>query len=544
MTTTDIGQRFTLEEVRKSVQCFQGLYDKLNEDWETESKKYEHVEVFEMNGKTQTLPVRNYSNERGELQDPSLFPYHQSCYPLLDAYDSDNREEEHDDDNDDSSRDQQIAGSMPCSHKALHTVFYGPTSMLPTDINEKSTLLLKLLKHALSSLQKDYVLVSEILLCLKEDNMLRDVSILRSLLVVLLSEYDTGVWHDDEEDVVNMELERSAITETYRDLARILGSALDSASDEYTLALYSFVFFIFQREYGHLTDVTDRSNNMVRLKRNIVALRNENEEVGELDRLPFLLVGAIVQGLVRRIRCFHPVLTKDSDPISEVHLASFASCLRCLVSITEATIVAVPPGSWFAEERGLCLMVYVELFCGILRDEEGVFRFVDGAEPKPGYYPLAHHQILSLRLSNPFRYSDRIDQRIMQHEHETSLQPSIRKLLVEIFHTDLRDLAYVCFQHDYVMPKDLNFGYGDFLVWCGFEIVPHPLLAYHSAAYPLKDAYESDSDDESNASDGSFYDWDFDIVSLNLDGYALDLLRISNNSLVPIGRDCRKTKWV
>ena len=68
---------------------FKDLWDQLHCEWKEESLKYEQtIDSPYTKDNTTKIPRRNYANPTATLDDPSLFPYHASCYPLLHAYDA------------------------------------------------------------------------------------------------------------------------------------------------------------------------------------------------------------------------------------------------------------------------------------------------------------------------------------------------------------------------------------------------------------------------------------------------------------------------
>ena len=75
-----------VDTLKADVQVFEQLRQELDEEWKTESDKYyETIALVPYDGEEK--PRRNYANPQGIVEDKSLFPYHDSCYALLDAYD-------------------------------------------------------------------------------------------------------------------------------------------------------------------------------------------------------------------------------------------------------------------------------------------------------------------------------------------------------------------------------------------------------------------------------------------------------------------------
>lgn len=80
MRYRDVEQK--VAELRQITAQMQGM-------WNDEVKQYEKLMEVKIKGKGKILkvPRRNYYNSRGEVKDPTMFPYHTACYPLLDCYD-------------------------------------------------------------------------------------------------------------------------------------------------------------------------------------------------------------------------------------------------------------------------------------------------------------------------------------------------------------------------------------------------------------------------------------------------------------------------
>ena len=79
--------RIRYRNVEQKVVALKQIAAEMQSSWSEEVKKYK--QKISVKGKRTVLrvPSRNYYNSRGEVDDPTMFPYHTACYPLLDCYD-------------------------------------------------------------------------------------------------------------------------------------------------------------------------------------------------------------------------------------------------------------------------------------------------------------------------------------------------------------------------------------------------------------------------------------------------------------------------
>ena len=203
------------------------------QEWQAEVSKYEQERVEG----GERVPNRNYPNPEGRVTDSELFPYHTSCYPLLDAYSfiAEDRVPRY---------DQPIVppispprlflplipsipGTLPCSPPAIEISILGQLNtdkmalidiewncgivkpIVPPDDSDfgsessrrgfgvdafpsqpqaRADILLKILRHAKSDIQNDFQLANAVILRLSEWKLCQDVNCFRKALSIIGTE--------------------------------------------------------------------------------------------------------------------------------------------------------------------------------------------------------------------------------------------------------------------------------------------------------------------------------------------------------------------
>ena len=73
--------------IRDEVERLHKVQEEMAMAWKLEVEKYEQEITLKSGDEVPKVHRRNYFNIDGVVQDPDLFPYHDACYPLIDAYD-------------------------------------------------------------------------------------------------------------------------------------------------------------------------------------------------------------------------------------------------------------------------------------------------------------------------------------------------------------------------------------------------------------------------------------------------------------------------
>lgn len=232
-------------EVRQEVLTLMAVAAASLKEWRREESMYE--QTVTRTGETPgVVPRRNcLTSDGGEVRDPELFPYHTACYPLLDAYEQRiivdweaYREGTELVWSTDISvtgntrnlpfREMDVSGHLPCSIEALeislgillysdnediledewnnglenrlkshdNQEFYFQQeelviherfgiSFFPPEADAKADLLLKILRHALSDLQKDYRLARAVIRRLSKWKLCQNADCLRRVLSII-----------------------------------------------------------------------------------------------------------------------------------------------------------------------------------------------------------------------------------------------------------------------------------------------------------------------------------------------------------------------
>lgn len=594
-------------EITESREAYRKLEKSLTHQWEIECLKYEGTMEVTIQGESARVPRRNYANAQGTVNDCSLFPYHTSCYPLLDAYDC-LYENQNDQPIEQSSicpscepsnlRRAEIEGFqvtvegfMPNSVRAISealiqanlahdtnidnaliSAFKSDSVHLATEVSEaeqrdpaslsdfwfavgqqdisdgpvtraderqafgplnhpldrrsRVDLLLKILKHALSELQKDYRLAAAILVRLHRNHDLDDVEAMQRLLVVLTSEYVVcGQPCSFDGDCDEADHFCRDTDEFYLCLESLLFEGLTFLSSNHSVALVGFIHYVYHREFGHLAADSASENatekRKLLLKRNIVAQRNENDLDDESDvesakRVPTRLIYTIVKALKKLSeQLASPLLERERCSLNRAlaahRLDSMINCTRCLVAIGEASLIFLPSSDRFDK--------IANVIASALGETCASRHFLNQPDwqLKTQYTGLRSSKLTvsENRLASPFRFADCIDGKSLIDNVNEKIQDSLFLSIDRFFggncHPDIKDVVRGLFVKQVVDVREVGFGYGDFLVWCGYEVIPDPVLYSELSAFPAKHHYESDSDDESTSEeDDSYYDWDYD----------------------------------
>ena len=180
-----------------------------DEEWKAECLKYEEL-------LSRNRPRRNYWNALGVVEDKEIFPYDDRLYLLLDAYDTLYPEGRAGQDLDEHSilpnhlntrGNDAVDGFLPCSIQSIcETLLENPAplrdGLSELDVLEESmrrfatlpseslpalgpSLLLRLLRHSLSDLQRDFLLASAVVARMVHERSFDDVGVLHRYLCIL-----------------------------------------------------------------------------------------------------------------------------------------------------------------------------------------------------------------------------------------------------------------------------------------------------------------------------------------------------------------------
>jgi hypothetical protein len=384
---------------------------------------------------------------------------------------------------------------------------YNKQQAFPTDVVNSREPLLKLFKHALSEIQRDHVLADVVAARLLTEGHLECVDTFRRMLTILSTEVvSCSLPCEEPGDHVCNSWERFLGT-----MKTTVGSAMFRLTENHGLAVSGFVRYILSREFGHL--MTDSGHSLGekmknQLKRNLVVRREEYDE-GELpesaasDHVQVIL-GIIINGLRWRAcmerKHIRRIMKDGADAESEETicsaLRSYNVCMSALVSISESVTTLLPPLERFYPIPSLLVFSLT-------------VSLIDGDTEH--YTPVSYigedfHQ--HERLSTPFRFADCVkDASQRQREahfpatdfasRRDALLYRCKQILYGRPPEEMRVIVRNFFVCDLVHLQDSCVGYGDFLLWCRYEVdALDPVLATHEFNYHVDDDEEEDEDDE------------------------------------------------
>jgi hypothetical protein len=649
-------ESLSIADVQVQADIADAVSREMESIWDEECAKYEKKITVVIDGKSRKVPRRNYANLKGEVDDPTLYPYHTSCYPLLDAYDHlyragqkqpieaeavepcpvplDVRQDALD------RGDFTLQGYMPSSlHCIVETMiqnnvhwpvleefpqvvrllqlsqfhnnqtigevdhafllpdgengipacfrhwtasqdiespppldedeassltrdarnlFYGPVH-LPVNRKERAAILLKLLRHSMSELQRDHTLATAVIVRLMREHDLEDVIILRQLLAILCSEYVVCEFPYAEEEPLDHFCGTWQLF--IQRLPLVLAFGITNMTREHATAIAGFVRATYFREFGYVLDDPESSDVKQKgkslMKRNLLNLRAEDDEVafgrtGDKSSVPVDLVLGITMALGiraaidrrRLVASRGDVSISNHDGIANT-LDSYNNCLAALVDIGEASVLLLPCNTRFFRlasclVKSLCRSL-VDTGCNFLNDE--LMEGGEFSEQNTGYVAHGQKELFESRLSSPLRFTAGISEATAKFQslpkatvaHTNShdqLMNAVEIALEARPHNDMRDAVRGLFIRNMVDVRFSGIGYGDFMLWCRFEITPlDPVIFWKYCMYPLEELPSDDEEEEDD--DAESVDWDVDEVRA-LHATSICFVVVSSISLILI----------
>ena len=384
---------------------------------------------------------------------------------------------------------------------------YGPATF-PDDKLEQIRLLLKLLRHALSEIQRDYKLAACVLSVMIRLRYPSDVSVFRKILAIMDSEY----CFPSDRNAEDFDEFHGALC------FHIIHTGIINYTPEFDHCLSAFIRATFLQEFPTLLP-NDQSEESVIGKRKKLLVRavvaRQAEEFGERDvrntegkgQIPIRFVETLIRslgarGFLERVFQFdHLDTTVGNDPperkvLFRKGLESYENIVRTLVNIAHSVIQILPEGERY---YGIASEVVLSL-CRCMRKEEHFESFLGGidkysAYQTVGYISMEEHGKGGTERLLPLRYAECITNSTLNmmekrlHRLQNKLQPQdsmefTRYAFLEIFHgrpkQDVLDAVRGLFLRNLVDIRVSAVGYGDFLVLCDYEITPlDPMLDWY-----------------------------------------------------------------
>jgi hypothetical protein len=434
--------------------------------------------------------------------------------------------------------DEEDVASSPSSDERNRK--YGPAH-LPVNRKKRADVLLKLLRHSMSELQRDLTLATAVIVRLLRHHDLDDVTVLRKLLAILCSEYVVCEFPYAEEEPLDHFCGTWQLF--IQRLPLVLAFGITNITREHATAIAGFVRATYFREFGYVLDDPESSDVKQKgkslMKRNLLSLRAEDDEVafgrtGDKSSVPVDLVQGITMALGIRAAVDRRRLVSyrgdDSDSISNNPLIaetldSYYNCLSALVDIGEASVLILPCNTRFFRQAS-CLVksfcrALVETGANFLNDE--LMETAEFSEQNTGYLAHGQKELFESRLSTPLRFTTGISEATDKFQslpkatvtHTNShdqLMNAVDIALKARPPNDIRDAVRGLFVRNLVDVRFSGVGYGDFMLWCRFEVTPlDPVLFWKYCMYPLEEL-DSDDEEDDDEEDSESVDWDVDEV--------------------------------
>jgi hypothetical protein len=510
-----ISQLDVLHEVRRLQNTMQVML----QEWDEEEAKYEQfitVESWLGKRSLRRMPRRNYPNEDGVVQDPTLFPYHTSCkfaglllfrsepyftnpsflvffigYPLLDSY---SRLGDYQLKSTDIPPSSGMSSHfeaplfpchLPCSEEAITSSLFHLNALIVSSDNpsrtEAANVMLKLLRHALSDLQGDLSLATSIVSLLVASKVLQDVDYYRQLVATVLTNRKNCCGQCRFEDDVDH------ICSMWKHYQAVLGSTLvgdipgvfTEAHANIVCAAFKIVLDQASPSTGQKEDDLILGKNgpgsLEKLKHKLKAdiyIWNQtdfDDDRSETDDntnevIPYFLFGAIVDALgLGAARITDVLLGRTSLPEEQSpDLTCLYRKVATIVYIGEAVIRRLPAKT---ETINLCGWMVNSLLLSFT-----------GYSPAPSESSQSMYMCAEQKEFTSIIVPDRYARAILTKPTRGA------------FHVpkDVFDLIRSLFARDLVNLCMARCGYGDCLVWLGGEITANdPFLFFHSHNYPV-----------------------------------------------------------
>jgi hypothetical protein len=416
-------------------------------------------------------------------------------------------------------------------------LFYGPVH-LPVNRKERASILLKLLRHSMSELQRDHTLATAVIVRLMRGHDLDDVSVLRQLLAILCSEYVVCEFPYVEEEPLDHFCGTWQLF--IQRLPLVLAFGITNMTREHATAIAGFVRATYFREFGYVIDDPESSDVKQKgkslMKRNLLNLRAEDDEVafgrtGDKSSVPVDLVLGVTMALGIRAAIDRRRLvdSRSEDSLSNhdviaLTLDSYNNCLAALVDIGEASLLLLPCNTRFFRlascvVKSLCRSL-VDTGCNFLSDE--LMETAEFSDQNTGYLAHGQKELFESRLSSPLRLATGISEATAKFQslpkatlaHTNSHEQLMNAVAIALEarpHNDIRDAVRGLFIQNMVDVRFSGIGYGDFMLWCRFEITPlDPVIFWKYCMFPLEELPSDDEEEEDD--DAESVDWDVDEV--------------------------------
>ncbi|GAX28014.1 hypothetical protein FisN_16Lh283 [Fistulifera solaris] len=420
------------------------------------------------------------------------------------------------------------------------------STRLPREL--KWNILLRLLRHALSEVQRDYYMALTILTRLSREQALDDVAILRKVLLIVNSEC---VECDNLCDIGEKDHDCGEWSAFLNGLHLTIGLGITIMTEEHAVTVASFVRSRYLDEFGHLLIESQplEKQRRARLKRVVAALRTEDRPSSLHIQLVEILFRALgTRANLERRRCQEAIKrVRVSSDILGTFLSSYWNCVRALVDLGDATVEMLPDNE-----------PYFTLASEAVKNT--AYGFMDRVSPPPNRvndlehieegssYLFGEHPDIYPSLISSTRYLDHVLQKrkqvlsITRHGVATRIDSESISAILDLERPDkVLKTVRSLFVRDMVDVRLSRMGYGDFVVWCGFPLnIDDPIMFWHEYQYPVEDEDEDNSAGSEDDSDAEFDPW---IDDENGRGLSLSQLQSRYDFSVLVALRARQAPW-
>lgn len=343
--------------------------------------------------------------------------------------------------------------------------------------------LLRLLRHALSEYQRDYYLALSILTRLSRERALDDVSILRQLLLIVNSEcVECGNFceQEEEDEEENRDHHCGEWSAFINGLHLAIGLGISVITEEHAITLVSFVRSRYLDEFGHLLVESEQleKQRRTRLKRVIAALRTEDGPSNlHIQFVEILLRSLGTRASLERKRCREAINRGTvSDEILGTFLSSYWNSVRALVDIGDATVEMIPDSEPYFTLASEAVKNIAYGFMERVLPPANRVHDMEYHDEGSTYLMPAHNDLYPNVIS-PCRYLHHLLQKQEPHlftgshkQHGGIDSQTASAILDSERPGEVLKTVRSLFVRDMVDIRLSRMGYGDFVVWCEFEL--------------------------------------------------------------------------
>lgn len=486
-------ERIPLDALEEEVALYEQLRTAVLHEWSTESLKYEG------NLSQHRLPRRNFMNVDGIVQDTGLYPYDSSFYPLLDAYDQLYTSKGDDpyfklttslaDEVPDKFRpfgSNYSATNTTTSDSVLKASESARVAMqqefteqkqIPARRDELISVLLKVLCHCCSDLQRDLELAVDIFKTLLGVFGDEHIWALRRLFVTIDLFYSHWMdfLGDEGSEVFEAEMQLFLAT---------LGSTMKcmQPSRSQIICLAGFVRWVLLRD--KFTSDSSTPLDSGDLKQRADNVRVAFNPLNQIPKEIVVCVCSIFCGSMHAKNCVFADVHDDDADISSRHVETYLNSIDLLVSVGLSLLQMVQfkrGGMNFIDDQdhsqGIGSVVSVALCRLLCKWKEGGTEFQDAQTTRLWFLSWIPREFT---LQNPLCFANCILNATSEKQASSELSmldpsASSRGKLKRMLAQPPRDVLEVVrglFLHDLANPLHTGFGYGEFLLWCGYQVKP------------------------------------------------------------------------